>query len=311
MSPPLLDGAGERTPLVAEELGLEKRLGQRRAIHRDERTFRPGARQVNRPGDHLLAGTALAAQKDRGARGSDACHLAENLLHPLALADDVLDPVGLADLLLELLLLPLELLLQPVDRRMHLQRLADEASDYRKCPGVRLQCLGAGSADPFAGQHPEDFVPDLDGDGDIGERARRPLSVGPRFVQEGRLLPHVGDGGRAAGLHRLPDDTFPPHVAGAAAFFRSVAGGQLHPDLARGGVGQENRRPVETEQALEGAKRGSHRPREVLRGRKDLPYLVNSGDLLLFRGSAVGHGLIISRGEGRNENSKGSRRPEV
>ncbi len=54
------DGAGERAARVAEQLGLEQRLGQRRAVDRHER--RVGARRVGVDGarDQLLAGARLA-----------------------------------------------------------------------------------------------------------------------------------------------------------------------------------------------------------------------------------------------------------
>ncbi len=296
---------------MAEQLRFQERLGQGRAVHRDERPVGPGTRRVDRTRDHLLPGAALPAQQDRGAGGGDARHLGEDLLHPLALADDVLDPVGPADLLLELLPLPLELLLQPFERRMQFQRLSDEAPDDRERAGVRLQRLGAGPPDPLGGQHPEDLVPDLDRHGDVGQRLRRLFPVRPRLVEERRLLPHIGEGGGAAGLHRLPDDPLPPHVARAGALLRRVPGGYLHPDLPGGGVGQEDRRAVEAEQALEGAEGGPQGPGEVLGGREDLPHLVDGGDLRLFRGSAGCHAMIIARRQGENENSQESGRPEV
>ncbi len=66
---PLLaaDGAGEGALLVAEELGLEERLGEGRAVHLDEGLV--GARRllVKRLGDELLAGAGLAQDEDGGA----------------------------------------------------------------------------------------------------------------------------------------------------------------------------------------------------------------------------------------------------
>ena len=55
---PPLDGAGERALLVAEELALEQRLGNRRAVDRHERHGRARAQLVDRLRDQLLAGAA-------------------------------------------------------------------------------------------------------------------------------------------------------------------------------------------------------------------------------------------------------------
>ena len=54
------DGAGERAPLVAEELALDQALGQRRAVDGDERRRRVRAEPVQVARDQLLAGAALA-----------------------------------------------------------------------------------------------------------------------------------------------------------------------------------------------------------------------------------------------------------
>ena len=65
------DRAGERAAFVAEQLRLEDRLGDRRAVHRDERL--PGARAQLMHGARaeLLAGAALTEQQHRrgGWRG--------------------------------------------------------------------------------------------------------------------------------------------------------------------------------------------------------------------------------------------------
>ena len=55
--------AGERALLVAEELGLEQRLGQGGAVDGDERPLRARAPRVQRPGEELLAGAALAFEQ--------------------------------------------------------------------------------------------------------------------------------------------------------------------------------------------------------------------------------------------------------
>ncbi len=61
------DGAGERAPRVAEELGFEQRLGDRAAIDGDKRPRRARAVAVNRAGHQLLARAAFA-EDEHGRR---------------------------------------------------------------------------------------------------------------------------------------------------------------------------------------------------------------------------------------------------
>src|SRR5260221_4596682 len=49
----LLGGAGERALLVAEQLALDQRLGERRAVDRDARPLRAPARALDRARDYL------------------------------------------------------------------------------------------------------------------------------------------------------------------------------------------------------------------------------------------------------------------
>ena len=67
-----LDRPGEGSSLVAEELALEERLGERGAVDRHERLAGPRAAAVEGAGRHLLAGAALAAQQDGRVGGGDA-----------------------------------------------------------------------------------------------------------------------------------------------------------------------------------------------------------------------------------------------
>ena len=64
--------AGERAALVAEQLGLEQLFRERRAVDRDERTVAPRRCPMNQSGDHFLAGTRLALEKDGGLGYGDA-----------------------------------------------------------------------------------------------------------------------------------------------------------------------------------------------------------------------------------------------
>ena len=57
--------AGRRAVFDAEQLRLEQRFDERRAIDGDERTVPPAAQLVNLAGDQLLADTALPFQRAR------------------------------------------------------------------------------------------------------------------------------------------------------------------------------------------------------------------------------------------------------
>src|SRR4029077_7541578 len=57
--------AGERAPLVPEQLGLEELLGQRRAVDRDERAVLPRRGMVNESRDDFLPRARLALEKHR------------------------------------------------------------------------------------------------------------------------------------------------------------------------------------------------------------------------------------------------------
>src|SRR5262249_51221898 len=102
-------GAGEGPFLVAEELGFDQALGQRRAADLDERLLRAQRAVVNRVGDELLARAGLAAEEDRGVRAGHLRDLLEDLPHRSAAADEVREVVPLAQLLAQVRVLVLKL----------------------------------------------------------------------------------------------------------------------------------------------------------------------------------------------------------
>ena len=59
-----LAGVGEGAALVAEQLGLEERLRNGRAVDVDERPPGAGAGPVDRPGQEPLAGPGLPADQE-------------------------------------------------------------------------------------------------------------------------------------------------------------------------------------------------------------------------------------------------------
>ncbi len=70
--------AGRRAVLDAEELGLEQRLDDRRAIDRHERPAPARADFVNLPRDQLFAGAALAVDERDEVR---RCHALDAIAH--------------------------------------------------------------------------------------------------------------------------------------------------------------------------------------------------------------------------------------
>ena len=80
--------AGERAALVAEQLGLEQVLGNRRAVDRHERPVGAGAGVVQRPRAQLLAGAALAFEQHRGVGAGGAFDRRHHLAQGRRVADD-------------------------------------------------------------------------------------------------------------------------------------------------------------------------------------------------------------------------------
>ena len=81
------DRAGERALHVAEQLALDQLLGDRRAVHLDERPAAAAAQRVNRAGHQLLAGAVLAVDQHSAVGRRRHRDLLAQLLHRVALAD--------------------------------------------------------------------------------------------------------------------------------------------------------------------------------------------------------------------------------
>src|SRR5207237_1112450 len=67
-------GAGERALFMAEQVALEQRVGDRRAVDRQKRRPRTLAMVENRSGHELLPGAALAADQHRDVLRSHPAH---------------------------------------------------------------------------------------------------------------------------------------------------------------------------------------------------------------------------------------------
>ena len=85
------DGAGEAPPAVAEELALQERRRQGRAVEDHEGPERPGAVVVDGPGHQLLAGAVLPGDQHRGVGTADLLHQGEEPVHGVALAHQGLE----------------------------------------------------------------------------------------------------------------------------------------------------------------------------------------------------------------------------
>ena len=90
-APALRVGAGERPFLVAEQLALDERRRQRRAVQRDERAGPARARVVNRLRDETLADAGLALQQHGARGGRHLLHLRHDVAHHVARREQALD----------------------------------------------------------------------------------------------------------------------------------------------------------------------------------------------------------------------------
>ena len=96
------NGGGERPLDVAEERGFQQIGGHGAGVHRHKRLVPARRIGVDRLGDQLLAGPALALDQNGRAGGSHLRHQVKNAQHRLAFADNVFKVVALLQRALEL-----------------------------------------------------------------------------------------------------------------------------------------------------------------------------------------------------------------
>ena len=89
---------GEGAALVAEQLGLEQRVGQRRAVDRHEGAVGARAGVVDGAGDQLLPRPALPGDQHGGLGARHLGRPGERLAQERGAADDLLEPVALVEL---------------------------------------------------------------------------------------------------------------------------------------------------------------------------------------------------------------------
>src|SRR5260370_34052591 len=90
----VVDGAGERAFLMAEEFAFEERFGQRGTIKGEKQTVSARAVLVDSAGGKLLAGPAFAIDQHGGFAGSDALDESVDLLHARAVTGHIVLQAG-------------------------------------------------------------------------------------------------------------------------------------------------------------------------------------------------------------------------
>jgi hypothetical protein len=152
-----LDGARERPSLVPEDLALEQRLGNRRAVDRHIRRARPRTELVDRLRHQLLAGSRFAADEDRGVGRCRLLDRAVDLPHPGAVADEPPEAAVLAQLAAQHLhlaqrLLPLHDLVEQDPQPLRIDRLGQVVV------GAGLDGLDGGLDGPLRGEDDQRHV---------------------------------------------------------------------------------------------------------------------------------------------------------
>lgn len=95
------DGAREGSFHVPEELALEKRFGDRRAVDANKGLFASGAQGMNGTRGELLSRAGLAREEDRHITLGSKAQPSEDFLHPPAFSDQSLKGAATLRLLFE------------------------------------------------------------------------------------------------------------------------------------------------------------------------------------------------------------------
>ena len=130
----LLHGARERALLEAEQLRLEQRVRDRRAVDRDERLARARAQRVNRARQDFLARAAFALQQRRRVGRRHLLDRPADLQHRVARRDDAVERRR-AERFRELPILGLE--------RVHLIRALHDQLQRVDVDGLLIEVVGA------------------------------------------------------------------------------------------------------------------------------------------------------------------------
>ena len=207
--------AGEGALLVPEDLALEQRLGNRRAVHRHERERRARTQLVDGLRDELLAGARLAPDENRGGGRRGLLDHAIHRPDARAVADDPAEAPLLAQLPPEIAhfaqrLLPLDRLLQQNPQALRVHRLTQvvvgavldrlhgaldrplcRQQDERQVGELVLQSL-----EEIVAAHPRhDEVADDDRGPETGDTPERLFAVGGFVGLKSPVLYELGESG--------------------------------------------------------------------------------------------------------------------
>ncbi len=108
---------------MAEELGLEQRLGKRAAVERHHRLLAPQRVEMNRLRDQTFARTRLAREQDRAVGSRHGLDHLEHLQHRLAAPDDVRELVRQSERPLQQDVLLPKLAVLDLLANLHLQQI--------------------------------------------------------------------------------------------------------------------------------------------------------------------------------------------
>jgi hypothetical protein len=222
-------GAGERAPLVAEDLALEQRLGEGGAVDGDEGPPGPGTVVVDGAGHHLLAGPALAAEQHGGSALGHPVHHVEHLPPGGAAAHHAAKALAHREEGRRVGSRPRQRILravQPHPGREHRGRGGEDAQ-------IAVEGEWARRPAPLGGQ-------DSQGGAHLAkrdrvERARVVANVppAPGSIQEGRLVGEAGNGDGEPGVEDPSDDPLPGAQTAEDALLVGHLRGRLDEDLAR------------------------------------------------------------------------------
>ncbi len=268
----------ERALLVAEQLRLDERLGDRAAVHRHERPLRARAVVVDRPREPLLARPALALDEHRRLGRRDAGDRLEDADEARVLADDVVE----AEVALEPRRVAPRRRPQARAQRRLLDR-ADHALD--EPPHARLGLLGERrrKAPRVEVDRRDGLAPAPDRD---DERRRDPQAPDRARLAEARLE-RVLEADRLARAERLGDERRRERAVGARLLLEVDLARDLDPEAAL------LLRVGDDEVAAVGARELEDGVEDALEDRAEPARVEHAADALdpaLFVGVGIAHG---------------------
>jgi len=246
--------ARERPALVAEQLRLEQRVRDRRAVDLDEGRVAARAGEVHGAGEQLLAGSRLAQQQHGRARLRHAFELAERAQQRRRRADDPVACRRRFERTRQHRVLRFKRSSLLLDQRAQLQQLAGEGRDdaqHRDVVGDQAMA----APDAVNGEHADRPPVHLDRHGDERDRLLRQPGPIDGAGEEARLGVDVLHDDRLAGCEHGAGDAFAGGVATARHLrLRQAVGMADRRRPLAAGVGQHDPAAVQAEQLGEQVK---------------------------------------------------------